>query len=77
VYCMALYAFTCSAKFLATKKNFSELVKAHTATNPTLRNATHHPYIQTVRAAEPEPKQFWTAGAGAKIFNMMEPEPEI
>jgi len=28
------------------------------------------------RAVEPEPKQFWMAGAGAKNF-YMEPEPEI
>jgi len=25
----------------------------------------------------PEPKQFWMAGAGAKIFQMVESEPEI
>jgi len=29
------------------------------------------------RAVEPEPKQFWMAGAGAKKFWMVEPEPEI
>jgi len=28
-------------------------------------------------AVEPEPKQFWMAGAGAKNFQMVEPEPEI
>jgi len=26
---------------------------------------------------EPEPKQFWIAGAGAKNFQMVEPEPEF
>jgi len=28
------------------------------------------------RAVEPPQEQFWMAGAGAKIFLMVEPEPE-
>ena len=28
------------------------------------------------RSFEPEPKRFWMAGAGAKIFLMVEPKPE-
>jgi len=33
-------------------------------------------YTQT-RAVDPDPKQFWMAGAGAKDFQTVEPEPEI
>ena len=32
--------------------------------------------VQT-KAVEPESKRFWMAGAGVKIFLMVEPEPEI
>jgi len=41
------------------------------------KNDTSHQVLVLTRAVDPEPTQFWMAGAGATKINMVEPKPDI